>query len=59
MPKKKNPTTGKPSQNTSFPYNFTTPDYIDVPTKSIDIEKPINGFDYLNALVRIPEVKKT
>lgn len=58
MPKKKNPTTGKPSQNTSFPYNFTTPDYIDVPTKSIDIEKPINGFDYLNALVRIPEVKK-
>ncbi len=59
MPKKKNnQTTGKPSKDTSFPYNFATPDYLDVSTKPIDVEKPINGFDYLNALVRIPEVQK-
>lgn len=58
MPKKKNQTTGKPSRNTSFTYNFTTPNYLDIPTKPIDIERPINGFDYLNALVRIPEVQR-
>lgn len=53
MPKKKN--TGK---KTSFPFDFTTPDYLDKPTKLIEVEKSINGFDYLNALVRIPEVQK-
>ncbi len=58
MPKKKNPTTGKPSKSTSFPYDFTKPNYLDVPTKPIDVEKPINKFDYLNALARIPEVQK-
>lgn len=58
MPKKKNQTTGKPSKNTSIPFDFSTPNYLDTPTKPIDIEKPINGFDYLNALVRIPEVQK-
>lgn len=58
MPKKKNKTTGKPSRNTSIPFDFSTPNYLDTPTKPIEIEKPINGFDYLNALVRIPEVKK-
>lgn len=58
MTKKKSQTTSKPSQNTSFPDSFTTPNYLDVSTKPIDVEKPINGFDYLNALVRIPEVQK-
>ncbi len=56
--KKNNQTTGKSSKKTSFPYDFTTPDYLDVPTKPIDVEKPINRFDYLNALVRIPEVQR-
>ena len=59
MPKKKNnQTTGKPSKNTSFLFDYTTPDYLDKPTKPIDVQKPINVFDYLNALVRIPEVQK-
>lgn len=58
MTKKKNQTTGKPSGNTSFSCDFTTPDYLDIPTKPIEVEKPINGFDYLNALVRIPEVQE-
>lgn len=37
---------------------FPSPSYLDKQTKPIDVEKPINSFDYLNALVRIPEVKK-
>ena len=37
-------------------YDFSKPDCLDIPAKPIDIKKPINGFDYLNALIRIPEV---
>lgn len=59
MPKKKMlQTTGEPSKSTSYPFDFTTPNYLDTPTKTIEVKKPINMFNYLNALVRIPEVQE-
>jgi len=48
----------KPVPKETYGLPFPSPIYLDKPTKPIEVEKPINGFDYLNALVRIPEVQK-
>ena len=54
---KKRTPKGEPSKKPLYPRDLT-PNYLDEPTKPIEVKKPINGFDYRNALVRIPEVRK-
>lgn len=54
---KKRTTKGKPSQKPLYPSDLT-PNYLDTPAKPIEVKKPINRDNYLNALARIPEVQK-
>ncbi len=56
--KKNNQATVKPSKNTHYPDDLVRPNYLDTPREPIEVKKPINGYDYLSALVRIPEVQK-